>query len=104
MQENKKPSLLRRMAILSGTVMVVTIAVGAVTLGSNALAQRVENTPGPEAAALAVVSVVPVQFEDHYTTTRRYLGQVEPNADADLSFERGGRLAALNFDEGQRVA
>ena len=96
--------ILRRIGILIGTALAVAIAIGAVMFGSDALAKRAENAPPPVAATLATVAVSPVQFEDHYTTTRRFLGQVEATADAVLSFELSGRLADLTVDEGESVA
>lgn len=103
MQSKNKPSILRRISILGGTAIVIAIAVGAVTLGSHALAQRVENAPSPEPALLTSVVVSPVQFEDHYTTTRHFLGQIEATSDAVLSFELGGRVAEVAIEEGGSI-
>ncbi len=104
MQTKKKPNVLRRAGILGGTAVVIGIAVGVVTFGTDALAERVENAPAPEPALLTSVAVSTIQFEAYYTTTRRFIGQVESAADATLSFELGGRLAALTVDEGESVA
>lgn len=104
MQEKKKTGVLKRLTILTGTALVIAVAVGAVTIGSDVLAQRVENAPPPKPATRATVAVVQLQMEDHYTTTRRFLGQVEANADAALSFELGGQLAELTVEEGVSVS
>ena len=104
MQGKKKPSVLRQIFILGGTALVIGIAVATVSVGSNALAERAENAPAPELALLTSVAVSPIQFESHYTTTRRFLGQIEATAGAVLSFELGGHLAELNVDEGETVA
>lgn len=104
MEKTKKPNVLGRIGILAGTALVIAIAIAGVGLGSDVLAQRAEDAPAPDAASLTSVAVSPVQFEDHYVTTRRFLGQVEAKANVVLSFELGGRLAALAFDEGQHVA
>ncbi|MEJ8562538.1 efflux RND transporter periplasmic adaptor subunit [Yoonia sp. GPGPB17] len=95
--------ILRRIGVIVGTALAIAMAVGAVMFGSDALAKRVENTPPPTPATLTAVAVSSVQFEDHYTTTRRFLGQVEATADAALSFELGGRLAELTVNEGESV-
>lgn len=104
MEKTKKPNVLGRIGILAETTLVIAVAIAGVGLGSDVLAQRAEDAPSPDAASLTSVAVSPVQFEDHYVTTRRFLGQVEAKTDAVLSFELGGRLAALAFDEGQHVA
>ncbi|EBA11962.1 secretion protein HlyD [Roseobacter sp. CCS2] len=96
--------MLRRTGILIGTALAIAVAVAAVMFGSDALAKRAEAAPPPAPATLATVAVTPVQFEDHYITTRRFLGQVEATADAVLSFELAGRLAALMVDEGESVS
>lgn len=104
MQSKNKPSILRQISILGGTAIVIAIAVAAVTLGSHALAQRVENAPSPEPASLTSVAVSSVQFEDHYTTTRHFLGQIEATSDAVMSFELSGRLAEIAVEEGESIA
>ncbi|MFA8387503.1 MAG: efflux RND transporter periplasmic adaptor subunit [Pelagibaca sp.] len=45
-----------------------------------------------------------VQFEDHYTTTRHFLGQIEATSDAVMSFELSGRLAEIAVEEGESIA
>ena len=103
MQQQNRPVVFRRIVILGGTALVFGIVFAIVTIGSDVLAERAENAPAPAAASLTSVAVSTVQFDNHYTTSRRFLGQVEATADATLSFELSGRLADLNVDEGQSV-
>ncbi len=104
MQDISKPGLLRRIAVLAGTALVIALAAAAVATGSSALAKRVDTAPAPDPAARASVAVSPVRFDESYDTTRRFLGQIEAAADAVLSFELSGRLADLTVDEGEHVA
>lgn len=94
---------LRRIIVLTGTVICLGFAGGAVVFGSELLAARVDQTPPVAPAALTPVAVTAIAFEDHYTTTRRFLGQLEPGSEVVLSFELAGRLAELAFDEGETV-
>ncbi len=103
MKDNAKPSILRRATILTGTAIVIGISGGAVAIGSEFLVERVENAPQAAVASMTSVAVDLVTFEDHYTTSRRFLGQIEATADTVLSFELGGRLAELTVGEGESV-
>lgn len=103
MQDVSKPKLTRRALTLFGTLIVIAGAGAAVSVGAEILTDRAAQTAPPAAAALTPVSVRPVVFEDGYTVTRRFLGQVEANADANLSFELGGRLAMLAAEEGVSI-
>ena len=103
MQAKKKSSIFQQVGVFLGTVLVMGIAVGAVALGSVVLTKRADNVATPDPAALASVAVARVQFEDHYTIARSFLGQVEATSDASLSFELSGRLADLTVQEGQSV-
>ena len=93
----------RRVTVLTGTFLSLGLAGSAVIVGSELLAERADQTPPVAAAALTPVAVSPVVFDDHYMTTRRFLGQIEAGSEAVLSFELGGRLASRSFEEGQFV-
>ncbi|MEL6841046.1 MAG: efflux RND transporter periplasmic adaptor subunit [Pseudomonadota bacterium] len=103
MQGNTKPSFVRRGLTAIGTLIVIAGAGAAVSVGADILTDRAAQVPPPVAADITPVSVRPLTFEDEYMVTRRFLGQVEANTDAALSFELGGRLAALPVDEGAAV-
>lgn len=104
MQDKSKPSFVRRGLTLIGTVIVIAGAGAAVSVGADILTDRAAQAPAPVAADITPVAVRTLAFEDHYTVTRRFLGQVEANADVTLSFELGGRLATLPVEEGAAIA
>ncbi|MEM8536677.1 MAG: efflux RND transporter periplasmic adaptor subunit [Pseudomonadota bacterium] len=103
MSNKPKKSLFRRGVTLIGTIGVIAVAGVAVSVGSDTLAQRAAAAPAPDAAEITPVSVVPLQFADHYMVSRQFLGQVEATEDATLSFELSGQLATLAVDEGDSV-
>ena len=96
-------SFLKRIGILTGTIVVIAGAGVAVSLGSEALAKRAADAPAPDAATVTPVSVEPVIFETEYTIQRQFLGQIEAATQAVLSFELAGKLAELAVDEGDSV-
>ncbi len=103
MQDKSKPSVAKRGLTIIGTVIVIAGAGAAVSGGAAILTDRAAQAPSPNAADITPVSVRALTYEDHYTVTRRFLGQVESNADVTLSFELGGRLAALPVEEGAAI-
>ncbi|MEX0282017.1 MAG: efflux RND transporter periplasmic adaptor subunit [Arenibacterium sp.] len=103
MPDPAKPSLVRRVMTFLITLGFVAGAGYTVATGSNVLAQRSEAAPTPDAAPLTPVSVSLLAVEEGYLLTRRLIGQVEAGNEAVLSFERAGRLAVLNADEGEWV-
>lgn len=104
----KQPSLLtlflRTTLRLSVTVSVIAVAVGAVYLGSTELTRRAEAVPAPDAAAVTTVSARPILLESGYAVDRVFIGQVEAQREADISFELGGKLERIFVDEGEDIA
>ncbi|KAA3607296.1 MAG: efflux RND transporter periplasmic adaptor subunit [Planctomycetota bacterium] len=49
------------------------------------------------------VTGLSLEAVDHYRVTRWYTGFVEARRQGDLGFERGGRIQAVQVEEGQRV-
>ncbi|MDX1743404.1 MAG: efflux RND transporter periplasmic adaptor subunit, partial [Ruegeria sp.] len=96
--------LLRSMVRIGLTVSVIAIAAGAVYLGASELSRRANAVPVPDAAAVTPVSVTPIRQETSYTVDRVFIGQVEPQRSADISFELNGRLDKILVDEGEEVA
>ncbi|MEM6658362.1 MAG: efflux RND transporter periplasmic adaptor subunit [Pseudomonadota bacterium] len=86
------------------TLCFVAVAAGAVHFGATELMRRAEAVPAPDAAALTPVSVTPIQHETGYTIDRFFIGQVEAQRSADISFELNGRLNDILADEGDQVA
>jgi RND family efflux transporter MFP subunit len=103
----KTPKGLGRAVVLAGqtavTLFIVCGAVAAVALGASDLARRADAAPVPDAAPAIPVSVTPLQREDGYDLTRAFVGQVEAQSSARLSFELGGQLASITVDEGDTV-
>lgn len=86
------------------TVSVVAVAAAAVYFGASELTRRADAVPAPDAAAVTPVSVTPIKLESTYTVDRIFIGQVEPQRSADVSFELNGRLDQILVDEGDEVA
>lgn len=104
MQDNAKPGFVKRGLTMIGTLGVIVGAGAAVSVGAEILTDRASQTPPPAAADLTPVSVATLQFDDTYMLTRAFLGQVEANTEVAISFELGGRLAALPIEEGGAIA
>ncbi|WP_372573637.1 efflux RND transporter periplasmic adaptor subunit [Ruegeria jejuensis] len=106
--ETTKQSLfsrvLRGTARVGLTVSVVAVATAAVYFGASELMRRADAVPAPDAAAVTPVSVTPITSESTYTIDRVFIGQVEPQRAADVSFELNGTLDQILADEGDEVA
>jgi len=107
MSEKKTASLLRRAArrvvIVTGTVVVIGLAGAAVMFGSDALHMRAAAVALPDAAEPTPVSVQPLMIEGGYQRIRRFVGQVEPATQINMSFELAGRMVERTVDEGDLV-
>ncbi len=107
MADVEKPTAMRRVmrATLNTSVTLAVLAAsgGAVVYGSSFLAERAEASAIVETADLIPVAVTPLLAEPGYSVSRHFVGQVEAAANVDVSFELGGRLAALLVDEGDLV-
>ena len=86
------------------TASVIAVAAAAVYLGSSELAHRAEAVPAPEAAAITAVSATPIVREPGYSIERVFIGQVEAQRSADMSFELGGKLEQILVDEGDIIS
>ncbi len=96
--------VLRGTVRLGLTVSVIAVAAAAVYVGTAELTRRADAVPAPDAAAVTPVSVTPIISENAYTVDRVFIGQVEPQRSADVSFELNGRLDQILVDEGDAVA
>lgn len=107
MSGTPRPSLIKRVfkrtVTIFMTALVVSGAGAAVFFGSSALQTRAAETALPDAAAPTPVSVRPLELEDGYMRKRAFVGQVEPAAQIDMSFELSGRMVERTVDEGDRV-
>ncbi|GAA6159219.1 hypothetical protein NBRC116589_13930 [Ruegeria sp. HU-ET01832] len=106
--ETTKPNLFSRMlrgiARLLVTICFIAVAAAAVYLGASELNRRADAVPSPEAAAVTPVSATLITSESAYTVDRVFIGQVEPQRSADISFELNGTLDHILVDEGDEVA
>ncbi|MEO0524349.1 MAG: efflux RND transporter periplasmic adaptor subunit [Pseudomonadota bacterium] len=108
-EEPKKRSLARR--VVAGIISLglngafIAIAVVAVGAGAAFMTERAEATAEATAqvAPPTPVSAAPIVFEDGYTVTRRFVGQVEARETVNLSFELAGRLDEVLVGEGDPV-
>ncbi|WP_171236757.1 efflux RND transporter periplasmic adaptor subunit [Ruegeria sp. HKCCA6837] len=103
-----KPNLFARMlrstVRLVVTVGFIAVAAAAVYFGAAELTRRADAVPSPEAAAVTPVSATLITSESAYTVGRVFIGQVEPQRSADISFELNGTLDQILVDEGDEVA
>lgn len=93
---------LRRGVTLGVTLMVIGGAGGGVLAGLTLIASKADAIP-TATAPRTPVSVMRVEPEPGYSVTRRFTGQVEAAARADLGFELGGRVTEVLVDEGDIV-
>ncbi|WP_419914178.1 efflux RND transporter periplasmic adaptor subunit [Hoeflea sp.] len=101
--ETRLRGLSRLAARLGVTVCFIAVAIAAVYLGSAELTRRAEAVPAPAAAAVTTVSARPILLESGYAVDRVFIGQVEAQRQADISFELGGKLEQILVDEGDMV-
>ncbi len=106
--ETTKPSPLKWGARLAGRVFLTLLIIGgaglAVQIGASELTRRAEAAPTPAPSSTLPVSASPLKYEEGYTLTRTFVGQVEPQKTVSLSFELPGRLQEINVDEGDLVS
>ncbi len=85
------------------TVLFIAVAAASVHFGASELANRAAAVPAPEAAPVTTVSATPIKHETGYSVERVFIGQVEAQRSADISFELGGKLKEILVDEGDIV-
>ncbi len=86
------------------TLGVIAAAAAAVHFGASELTRRADAVPAPDAAAVTPVSATPITQETGYSIDRVFIGQVEAQRSADISFELSGTLDKILVDEGDGVA
>ena len=107
MTDEKKPGLLKKtLKWTASTALTLGVVAGAgatVMFGASALAERSDQVPEPQAAALTQVAVTPLYRQQSYIVERRFIGQVEARETVSISFELGGRLSELLVTEGEKI-
>ena len=89
---------------LGVTLCFIAAAAAAVYFGSSELAHRAEAVPAPDAAPVTTVSASPLLRQSGYEVQRVFIGQVEAQRSADISFELAGKLERILVDEGDVVS
>lgn len=93
----------RRATAFLVTALTFFGAGAVVVSGAGWLGKRAEVAEFSSAPQPLPVSVRRLVFEDGYRVQRQFLGQLEAAQTANLSFEFGGRLMRVLFDEGDSV-
>lgn len=93
-----------RRAVTLGLTLGVFGGAGAAGLAGYAMIADRAGLATGTVAPVTPVAVMPVTPHDGYAVTRRFTGQVEAAARADLGFELGGRVTEVLVDEGDVVA
>ncbi|MEM6587751.1 MAG: efflux RND transporter periplasmic adaptor subunit [Pseudomonadota bacterium] len=101
------PSLGRRILKVTGAVtatsITAAIAIGLVVIGSSFIAERADSVGLPDTAPPVAVRTQALTLQSGYSVTRSFVGQLEAAQEADLAFEAGGTLAAIEVEEGAKV-
>lgn len=102
-----RPKPMRRLLNRTVPALLTTATIAgagfAVMSGSAFLNARAEGTDLAVAAEPTPVTVRALRLEPGFSSTRSFLGQVEPAQTADLSFELAGKLTEIAVEEGDSV-
>ncbi len=93
----------RGLSVLT-TGAVGALAIGLVVGGALVLQGRAAAVQIDAVAPPVTVQVRAIVFEDGYTVSRSFVGQVEAQQSTDASFELAGRVASVIVGEGDSVA
>lgn len=95
--------LLRGAGTVAGTLLTLAVAAGLVAVGADWIAARAAQAEAQVASDPVPVAAEVLVPQDGYEVRRRFVGQIEPAQQADLSFELSGRLVEITVDEGDRI-
>ncbi|PHZ84126.1 efflux RND transporter periplasmic adaptor subunit [Paremcibacter congregatus] len=90
-----------RMKIIIGGVLLLTIA-GAVLYTRSSAQANLDEEQTRLARAL-MVETSQIKAQDHYQIHQKYSGRIVAGRESDHGFDKGGLLAEVLVDEGQRV-
>lgn len=99
----QKPTILRRVGILAGTLATIVLAIALVAAGSDVIAERAKEAPQVSERRAVSVATQPLLLVDSYEVEATYRGRIEAGRRLDLGFETGGTLAEILVEEGDRV-
>ncbi|MEM7229056.1 MAG: efflux RND transporter periplasmic adaptor subunit [Planctomycetota bacterium] len=88
---------------LVGTVVIIGLvgtALGAVRLFSS---PSTTDAVASDTAAPMDVETMTIEWTDSFERSRIYVGRIEAHQQVELAFELGGRIAAINGDDGDTV-
>ena len=100
--QSKVRMTLSRAATLALTLLVLGVAMGSVVASLSLISAEADASSG-EAAPVTTVAAMTVELEQQYSVIRRFTGQIEAAARADLGFELGGRVTEVLVEEGDVV-
>ncbi len=93
----------KRLARISVMSVVGLSFVGATAAGIGALHFRAAAEIPAAANPPLSVAVQPAKLQDGYDVVQRFAGRLEPKRRTRLSFERGGLVTSIAFDEGEVI-
>ena len=96
--------VVRKAVTLFGTVAVLALAGGLVTLGTDRIAARAERAPDAEPAPAIRVATARVTRQSGYKVRAEYPGRIEARRRVELGFEAGGTVAEILVDEGAKLS
>lgn len=93
----------KRITTLLVTSSVLVLAGAAVWQGNMIISDRASAVAKPNPTEPLLVETDYISIEESYEFSRSFTGQLEALQSAELSFERGGTLASVFYDEGDDV-
>ncbi|MEM8581944.1 MAG: efflux RND transporter periplasmic adaptor subunit [Pseudomonadota bacterium] len=103
-----KTSLTARLVAKAGqlgvTLGVIAASLAAVSLATAELDRRAAASEPSGVAPSTPVSARPIVYQDSFTVTRGFIGQIEAQRSLNASFELAGQLAAIHVEEGDHVS
>ena len=97
-------SWLRRFLVASTVLASIAIIIGFIAVSVVAIRSLAAGEAVPGIQPPVAVEVIPVNIADSFSTTRRYVGRLEPARQTNVAFEIGGLVRAVLVDEGKAVA
>jgi membrane fusion protein, multidrug efflux system len=93
-----------RQSITLSLTLTVLVGAGLAVVGGRSVLSGSAAVTEEGSAPLTAVAVMRVEPQSGYGITRRFTGQIEAPANAELGFELGGRLAEVLVQEGDAIA
>ena len=100
-EDHSRPRPWRRIA---GMMVVGSSLIGLAFGGTAALQMRANAEIPPQMNPPVSVSTKSVKMTDHYEVEEHFAGRLEPVRQTRLAFERGGKVNAILFEEGETIA